>query len=101
MPRKKLSGETPGVQIVFRVPQNLRDALGIAADGLNLDLSSLLRLLIAEHLPEYIERAKQATVAMEHARAEGHATSSTPDQPRQQFHRQPRRTIILDTQADL
>jgi hypothetical protein len=69
MPRKKLSGDTPGVQIVFRVPREQHDALQTAAAGLSLDMSSLLRMMIAEHVAEYVDRATRATAALGQARA--------------------------------
>ena len=71
MPRKKnKSGELPVVQIVFRITRDLHDALLTAAAGLGLDLSNLLRMMVAEHVAEYIDRGKRAAVALEQARAQ-------------------------------
>jgi hypothetical protein len=68
MPKKKQSGET-AVQVVFRVPQSLHEAVQAAAQGLGLDLSNLLRMVLSEHVAEYIERGKRAAAALEQARA--------------------------------
>jgi hypothetical protein len=67
VPKKKQRGgdEAPAVQVVFRLPQNLHDALQAAAAGLGLDLSNLLRMMIAEHVPEYVERGRRAASALE------------------------------------
>jgi hypothetical protein len=69
VPKKKQAAEGPIAQIVFRLPQDLHDALLTAAAGLGLDLSNLLRMMIAEHVAEYIERGRRAAAALEHARA--------------------------------
>jgi hypothetical protein len=68
MPKKK--GEVvETVQVVFRVPADLHAALLAAAAGLGLDLSNLLRMVIAEHAAEYVERGRRATAALGQARA--------------------------------
>jgi hypothetical protein len=65
VPKKKQQPDAvPAAQVVFRLPQNLHDALQLAAAGLGLDLSNLLRMMIAEHVPEYIERGRRAAAAL-------------------------------------
>jgi hypothetical protein len=48
------------VAINFKVPRKLHDALHEAASALCLDLSSLLRMVLAEHVAEYAARGKKA-----------------------------------------
>jgi hypothetical protein len=101
MPRKKQSGET-AVQVVFRVPQSLHDAVQAAAQGLGLDLSNLLRMMLAEHVAEYIERGKRAAAALEQARAEAQPAPAGATQTREGGGRMgatkggQRRTIVVD-----
>lgn len=45
-------------QIAFRLSGELYGRLQAAADGLELDVSSLLRTMIREHLPAYEDRAE-------------------------------------------
>jgi hypothetical protein len=80
MPKKKKQvPETPQVQIVFRVPQDLYQALQAAAAGLAVDLSNLLRMLVREHVAEYVARGQRAAAALEQARAEV-AQAAAPEQ---------------------
>src|SRR5262249_20289622 len=102
MPRKKQSGELSVVQIVFRITRDLHDALLTASAGLGLDLSNLLRMMVAEHVAEYIDRGKRAAVALEQARAEVREAPETAEraaegarQARVPAGRQ-RRTIHID-----
>jgi hypothetical protein len=102
MPKKKQAQEIASEQIVFRLAQPLYEAVLLAAQGLGLDLSNLLRMLIAEHVAEYIERGKRAAAALEQARAEAQSApaevSETPEGGRQ-ARRAPgpaRRTILVD-----
>src|SRR5262249_56982923 len=83
MPRKKKSGELPVVQIVFRITRDLHDALLTAAAGLGLDLSNLLRMMVAAHVSEYIDRGKRAAVALEQARAQVREAPATAERPAQ------------------
>jgi hypothetical protein len=64
MPKKKRLDEVQAVQVVFRVPRALHDALQAAAAGLGLDLSNLLRMMVAEHVAEYVERGSRAAAAL-------------------------------------
>jgi len=80
MPKKKAS-EVPAAQVVFRLPRDLHDALQTAATGLGLDLSNLLRMMIAEHVPEYIERGRRAAVALGQARAQAQEAATVQAQP--------------------
>jgi hypothetical protein len=69
MPKKKIQPEQPSVQIVFRVPADLHEALQTAATSLTLDMSNLLRLMITEHVAEYIKRGEQAADDLRNARS--------------------------------
>jgi hypothetical protein len=82
MPRKKQPSEAPAVQVVFRVPQDLHDALTTAAAGLSVDLSNLLRMMIAEHVAEYIERGRRAAAALGQARAQARLGPTAEEQTR-------------------
>ena len=42
----------------------------------SLDLSNLLRMMIAENVAEYIQRGKKAATALEHARAQAQQGSA-------------------------
>jgi hypothetical protein len=57
--RKKRHPDDAPVQIVFRVPASLHVALQEAMDLLNVDMSNLLRMMISEHIGEYIARGKK------------------------------------------
>jgi hypothetical protein len=107
MPKKKQPGEAETLQIVFRVPKELHNALQTAGAGLGLDLSNLLRMLIAEHVAEYIERGRRAAAALEQARGQAQQTGSpqaqTEDRSRPETtssRGRQKRSIILDTEAD-
>jgi hypothetical protein len=103
MPKKKQAQEIASEQVVFRLGQPLRAAVLMAAQGLGLDLSNLLRMMIAEHVAEYIGRGKRAAAALEQARAEAQSApaevSETPEGGRQarKAPGQARRTILVDT----
>lgn len=51
-------GKERDKQVTFRLSAELHARVEAAADGLELDVSSLLRLLIRENLPAYEERAE-------------------------------------------
>jgi hypothetical protein len=101
VPKKKQSSEGPPIQIVFRVGKTMHDALLTAAAGLGVDLSNLLRMMIAEKIPEYIERGRRAAAALEQAtrKVQGspNAEESTKEGTRQArtSARPDRRTIDL------
>jgi len=105
MPRKKQSGELSVVQIVFRITRDLHDALLTAAAGLGLDLSNLLRMMVAEHVAEYIDRGKRAAVALEQARTEVRGAPETAEQAvegarqAQAPERPNKKTILVDLDA--
>jgi predicted transcriptional regulator len=46
-------------QITFRLSGDLHARLNATADGMELDISSLLRLMIRKHLPEFEREAKK------------------------------------------
>jgi hypothetical protein len=102
MPKKKQPSEVPSLQVVFRVPQELRDALQAAAAGLDIDLSNLLRMMLREHVAEYIERGKRAAAALEQARAGLEAAASAPQQSQgggqqtKATQRANRRSVLID-----
>jgi hypothetical protein len=103
MPRKKQSAEVSAVQVVFRVPRDLHDALLTAASGLGLDLSNLLRLVLTERLPEYLERGRQAAAALEQARVQpqqartGRQQARQAQQPEPTFRGRGRRPLTVET----
>jgi hypothetical protein len=47
-------------QIHLKMSKGLRDRLGQTAAALETDITNLIRLILAEHLPEYEERARRA-----------------------------------------
>lgn len=52
----------PTKQIAVRVPKSLNGRLEDTADGLGLDVSSLVRMLLTAHLPHYerwVERIRR------------------------------------------
>jgi hypothetical protein len=106
MPRKKQPSEAPAVQVVFRVPQVLHDALTTAAAGLSVDLSNLLRMMIAEHVAEYIERGRRAAAALGQARAQAGLGPAAEEQGRQKVqldsgrHGRRRRSVVIDNEPD-
>lgn len=53
------SASQTGRQINFRAPGDLCDRLDRVADTLALDTSSLIRMILAEHLAGYERRAEQ------------------------------------------
>jgi hypothetical protein len=108
MPKKAHSGQVEAIQVVFRMPKDLHTAVQTAAAGLGLDLSNLLRMMIAEHIPEYIDRGRRAAAALEQARGQaqqaGGQEAPTEDRSRAETTSgsgRRRRSIILDTDADM
>ena len=82
MPKKKRLDEDQAVQVVFRVPRGFHDALQAAAAGLGLDLSNLLRMMVAEHVAEYVERGRRAAAALEEARLAASPAAAAEQQAR-------------------
>lgn len=69
MPRKKSSKAMhQSIQLVVRVPEVLERDLMLAAEGLGLDQSNLVRMILTEHVAEYIERGQGALVRTKAAR---------------------------------
>ncbi len=58
MAKKKPEGKTK--QLNVRVPLDIADRLEAAAESLATDPSHLLRIILAEKLPEYEERGRKA-----------------------------------------
>ena len=108
MPKKKGSTAVPAMQVVFRIPADLHDALQTAASGLGIDLSNLLRMMIAEHVPEYIGRGRRAANrASEQARAkvqQGDSMKRSCSREGDRIQRLPsggqKRSIIVDAVND-
>jgi len=101
MPRKKDAGKPAEsqpqvVQIVFRISRDQHAALQAAAAGLGLDLSNLLRMMILEHVPEYVERGKRAAALLEQARHSAQATTASRDIPLTDTSRRQTRSIEID-----
>ncbi len=57
-------------QITFRLAGELHSRLEATADGLSLDISSLLRSMIRKHLPEYEDEADEIRRKEQRARPE-------------------------------
>jgi hypothetical protein len=70
MPKKtkKPHPDDPLTQFTFKIPLSLYGALQEAGKLLRLDLSNLLRMIIAEHISEYFLRGKKAAEALEQAK---------------------------------
>lgn len=58
-PVAKGSKKQDDMQVTFRLAADLHARVKAAAEGMSLDISSLLRLLIRENLPVYEERAEE------------------------------------------
>lgn len=61
-------------QLVVRISEDLDRNLRKAADGLELDLSGVVRMILSEHVAEYIRRGIKSRKAVQKALAEA-ATS--------------------------
>jgi hypothetical protein len=59
MPRKK-GGTAWTKTLIVRISERQDEDLRIAAGGLGMDVSNLVRLLFTEHVPEYIARGEDA-----------------------------------------
>jgi hypothetical protein len=55
-------------QLVVRISEELDRSLREAANGLELDLSALVRLMLVEHVAEYVERGVAAGERLRRAR---------------------------------
>ena len=67
MPRKKgVTDETR--PLIVRIAVRLDDDLRLAAQGLGVDVSNLVRMVLIEHVPTYIERGLDARRRAESAR---------------------------------
>jgi hypothetical protein len=105
MPKKQLD-VVASVQVVVRLPGSLHNALQAAAVGLGLDMSNLLRLVLSEHIGEYVTRGRKAAAALEQAglsaqpaaAAEQPALEGAPQ--RTTSGGRQRRSVIVDTAAD-
>lgn len=76
MPRKKDDKPARGSpQLVVRLSAQLDKDLRAAAGGLDLDVSNMVRMLLTEHLGDYIRRGVRARKELREARAE----PSTPE----------------------
>ena len=101
MPKKKRLDEDQAVQVVFRVPRGFHDALQAAAAGLGLDLSNLLRMMVAEHVAEYVERGRRAAAALGEARRSAQPAAPAEEQAREGASvSRGRGSILLDTGAE-
>jgi len=76
---KKKPGEDPLVQFTFKIPTSLYGALQEAGRLLHLDLSNLLRMIVGEHIGEYIVRGKAAAEQLAQARARKGPEASSKD----------------------
>jgi len=76
MPRKK--GTVGTKTLIVRLTEQLHADLRIGADGLGMDVSNLVRMILVEHVPTYIERGRDARRRAESARAEVGDVGSLP-----------------------
>lgn len=61
MPRKKNPNIGPKtMQLVVRVSDQLNVDLRTASEGLGVDVSNLVRMILTEHVSEYLERGSRA-----------------------------------------
>ena len=67
--KKNVPSDDPLVQIVHRVPTSHHKALQEAMGLLKVDMSNLLRMMISEHVGEYIARGKKGAESLSKARA--------------------------------
>lgn len=68
MPRKKnIAGET--CPLIVRIPVQIDRDLRLAADLLGVNVSNLVRLVLIENIPTYIDRGLDARKRAEQARA--------------------------------
>ena len=78
-------------QLVVRISEDLDQSLREAADGLELDLSGLVRMILAEHVGAYVERGVAAGERLRHARekrgADKPGPAPVPQPPREEFER--------------
>ena len=101
MPKKKRLDEVQAVQVVFRVPRGFHDALQAAAAGLGLDLSNLLRMMVAEHVAEYVERGSRAAAALGRVQLSTQPAAPAEEQAREGASGlRGKRSVVLDTGAE-
>ncbi len=99
MPKRKAAGSVGAApQLVVRVSRELDGDLRAAAAALDIDVSNLVRMVLTEHLGEYIERGVLARKKLREARAKlagpgagvpapAEATSNRPALPKGPFKR--------------
>jgi hypothetical protein len=63
--KNRPSPGTGGKQLAFRAPDELLADLSFAADGLGLDLSNLIRMVLVENIRPYVERAREVLARRE------------------------------------
>jgi hypothetical protein len=68
MAKRKGRSRNVSPQLVVRISEDLDQSLREAASGLELDLSALVRLILVEHVAEYVERGVAAEERLRHAR---------------------------------
>jgi hypothetical protein len=66
--KAKKPGKEPLVPVVFRVPATMYDTIQEAVNLLKIDTSGLIRMMIAEHIGEYIARGRKGAESLAQAR---------------------------------
>lgn len=69
------------IQVNFKMPRRMHDQLQSAARSLCVDLSSLLRMILAEHAAEYVARADKASTGFKPAPKPPTRTTRTAPKP--------------------
>jgi hypothetical protein len=78
MAKSKAKQRNVSPQLVVRISEELDQALREAANGLELDLSALVRLMLVEHVAEYVERGVAAAERLRRAREKRAAEKPVP-----------------------
>jgi hypothetical protein len=66
--KAKKPRKDPLVPVVFRVPTTMYDTIQEAVSLLKIDTSGLIRMMIAEHIGEYIARGRKGAESLAQAR---------------------------------
>jgi hypothetical protein len=67
--KKKVSRENSLVQVTFKASVSQYEAMYEACQMLHIDMSSLLRIMISQHVGEYIAMGKKGNQDLEQARS--------------------------------
>jgi hypothetical protein len=73
--KKNAPTDDPPIAIMLRLPAGLHGAVHEAAQLLHIDMSNLLRMMISEHIGDYITRGKKGVESLAKARQPSAQTS--------------------------